>query len=119
MAGHLLEAGHRVAVYNRTRARADQLVENGATWRDSPAEVAADAEVVFTMLGFPIDVREVVLGEDGILEVMQPGSLLVDMTTSEPALAVEIHEARNRQGRAGPRRARSRAATSARATRRS
>ena len=69
MAGHLLEAGHRVAVYNRTRARADQLVEKGATWRDSPAEVAADAEVVFTMLGFPIDVREVVLGEDGILEV--------------------------------------------------
>jgi 3-hydroxyisobutyrate dehydrogenase len=93
MAGHLLEAGHQVAVYNRTRARADQLVEKGATWRDSPAEVAADAEVVFTMLGFPIDVREVVLGEDGILEVMQPGSLLVDMTTSEPALAVEIHEA--------------------------
>jgi 3-hydroxyisobutyrate dehydrogenase len=80
-------------VYNRTRARADQLVEKGATWRDSPAEVAADSEVVFTMLGFPIDVREVVLGEDGILEVMQPGSLLVDMTTSEPALAVEIHEA--------------------------
>ena len=93
MAGHLLEAGHRVAVYNRTRARADQLVEKGATWRDSPAEVAADSEVVFTMLGFPIDVREVVLSEDGILEVMQPGSLLVDMTTSEPALAVEIHEA--------------------------
>jgi 3-hydroxyisobutyrate dehydrogenase len=93
MAGHLLEAGHQVAVFNRTRARADQLVEKGATWRDSPAEVAAGAEVVFTMLGFPIDVREVVLGGDGILEVMQPGSLLVDMTTSEPALAVEIHEA--------------------------
>ena len=51
MAGHLLEAGHQVAVFNRTRARADELVEKGATWRDSPAEVAADAEVVFTMLG--------------------------------------------------------------------
>jgi 3-hydroxyisobutyrate dehydrogenase len=98
MAGHLLEAGHRVAVFNRTRARADQLVEKGATWRDSPAEVAADAEVVFTMLGFPIDVREVVLGEDGILEAMQPGSLLVDMTTSEPALAVEVHEASKDKG---------------------
>ncbi|HEV7175382.1 MAG TPA: NAD(P)-dependent oxidoreductase [Solirubrobacteraceae bacterium] len=98
MAGHLLEAGHRVAVYNRTRARADQLVEKGAAWRDSPAEVAADSEVVFMMLGFPIDVREVVLGEDGILEAMQPGSLLVDMTTSEPALAVEIHEATKAKG---------------------
>jgi 3-hydroxyisobutyrate dehydrogenase len=98
MAGHLLEAGHQVAVFNRTRARADQLVEKGATWRDSPAEVAAGAEVVFTMLGFPIDVREVVLGEDGILEAMQPGSLLVDMTTSEPALAVEIHEAAKAKG---------------------
>jgi 3-hydroxyisobutyrate dehydrogenase len=98
MAAHLLEAGHRVAVYNRTRARADQLVEKGAAWRDSPAEVAADSEVVFMMLGFPIDVREVVLGEDGILEAMQPGSLLVDMTTSEPALAVEIHEAAKAKG---------------------
>jgi 3-hydroxyisobutyrate dehydrogenase len=98
MAGHLLEAGHQVAVFNRTRARADELVEKGATWRDSPAEVAADAEVVFTMLGFPIDVREVVLGEDGILGAMQPGSLLVDMTTSEPVLAVEIHEAAKAKG---------------------
>ena len=98
MAGHLLEAGHRVAVYNRTRARADELVEKGADWRDSPADLAADSEVVFTMLGFPIDVREVVLGEDGILEAMQPGSLLVDMTTSEPALAVEIHEAAKAKG---------------------
>lgn len=98
MAGHLLGAGHQLAVYNRTRARADELIEKGATWRDSPAEVAADAEVVFTMLGFPIDVREVVLSEDGILEAMQPGSLLVDMTTSEPALAAEIHEAANAKG---------------------
>jgi 3-hydroxyisobutyrate dehydrogenase len=98
MAGHLLEAGHQLAVYNRTRARADGLVDKGATWRDSPAEVAADAEVVFTMLGFPVDVREVVLGDEGILDVMQPGSLLVDMTTSEPGLAVEIHDTAAPQG---------------------
>lgn len=93
MAGHLLEAGHDMVVYNRTRARASALLDNGATWRDSPAEVAADAEVVFLMLGYPADVRNVVLGEDGILEVMKSGSLLIDMTTSEPALAVEVHEA--------------------------
>ena len=74
------------------------LLEKGATWRDSPAEAAADSEVVFPMLGFPIDVREVVHGEDGILEAMKSGSLLVDMTTSEPALAVEIHKAATEKG---------------------
>jgi 3-hydroxyisobutyrate dehydrogenase len=93
MAGHLLEAGHDIVVYNRTRERASALLDNGATWRDSPAEVAADAEVVFLMLGYPADVRDVVLAEDGILEVMKSGSLLIDMTTSEPTLAVEVHEA--------------------------
>jgi 3-hydroxyisobutyrate dehydrogenase len=93
MAGHLLEAGHDIVVYNRTRERASALLDNGATWRDSPAEVAAEAEVVFLMLGYPADVRDVVLAEDGILEVMKTGSLLIDMTTSEPTLAVEVHEA--------------------------
>jgi 3-hydroxyisobutyrate dehydrogenase len=93
MAGHLLEAGHDIVVYNRTRERASALLDNGATWRDSPAEVAAEAEVVFLMLGYPADVRDVVLAEDGILEVMKSGSLLIDMTTSEPTLAVEVHEA--------------------------
>jgi 3-hydroxyisobutyrate dehydrogenase len=98
MAGHLLDAGHDVIVNNRTRERATALLDMGATWRDSPSEVAAESEVVFLMLGYPTDVRNVVLGEDGILELMQPGSLLIDMTTSEPALAVEIHEAAAAKG---------------------
>ena len=93
MAGHLVDAGHEMSVFNRTRERASGVVEKGATWRDTPADVARGSEVVFLMLGYPSDVRETVLGEQGILEVMEPGSLLVDMTTSEPALAVEIHEA--------------------------
>jgi 3-hydroxyisobutyrate dehydrogenase len=93
MAGHLVDAGHDVAVFNRTRERASAVVEKGATWRDSASQTARDAEVVFLMLGYPADVREIVLGEDGILEVLNPGSLLIDMTTSEPALAVEIHRA--------------------------
>ena len=93
MAGHLVDAGHEVSVFNRTRERASSVIEKGATWRDSPTDVARDSEVVFLMLGYPIDVRETALGEHGILGVMEPGSLLVDMTTSEPALAVEIHEA--------------------------
>lgn len=92
MAGHLLDAGHELSVYNRTRERAQPLIDKGATWRDSPADVAADVEVVFTMLGFPVDVRDVVLADNGILEAAHPGSLFIDMTTSEPALAQEIHE---------------------------
>ncbi len=91
MAGHLLEAGHRVTVYNRTKARGDDLVAAGAGWADSPAAVAADADVVFTMLGYPHDVRNVLLEDGGVLAAMRPGSLIVDMTTSEPSLAQEIH----------------------------
>lgn len=90
MAGHLLEAGHRLRVFNRTRDRASALLEAGAAWAESPAEVAAGAEVVFLMLGYPDDVRETVLGEGGLLAAMQPGSLLIDMTTSVPTLAAEI-----------------------------
>jgi 3-hydroxyisobutyrate dehydrogenase len=93
MAGHLVDAGHDVEVHNRTRARAAAVIEKGAKWRDSPAEVAADAEAVLLMLGYPTDVRETVLGEGRVLEALKPGSLLIDMTTSEPALAVEIHKA--------------------------
>jgi 3-hydroxyisobutyrate dehydrogenase len=93
MAGHLVDAGHDVEVFNRTRERASAVVERGAMWRDSPSDVARAAEVVFLMLGYPQEVRDTVLGEDGILEALKPGSLLIDMTTSEPALAVEIHEA--------------------------
>ena len=93
MCGHLLEAGHEATVYTRTEERAAPLLERGATWACSPAEVAAASEVVFTIVGFPADVREVVLGPDGVLAGAREGSVLVDMTTSEPSLAVEIHEA--------------------------
>jgi 3-hydroxyisobutyrate dehydrogenase len=97
MCGHVMDAGHEVSVYNRTRERADPLVERGATWRDTPTEVATDADVVFTMLGFPTDVRAVVL-DGGLLEAMAEGSLYVDLTTSEPSLAVEIGEAASARG---------------------
>jgi 3-hydroxyisobutyrate dehydrogenase len=93
MCGHLLEAGHEATIFNRTRARAEPLLEKGAAWAGSPAEVAAAAEIVFTMVGFPADVREVVLGENGALSAAAPGSALVDMSTSEPSLAVEIYQA--------------------------
>jgi 3-hydroxyisobutyrate dehydrogenase len=93
MAGHLLERGYELSVFNRTRARTDPLTAKGARWCDSPAEVASRADVVFTMLGTPADVRDVVLGEGRVLESMAPGTLLIDMTTSEPSLAVEIYDA--------------------------
>lgn len=93
MAGHLLAGGHELAVFNRTKGRACELVAQGAAWYESPSELAAEVDAVFLMLGYPRDVRDVVLGEGGVLEAIKPGGLLVDMTTSEPSLAVEIHAA--------------------------
>ncbi len=93
MCGHVLSGGHSVSVFNRTRTRAEPLIEAGATWCDSPAAVAAEAEVIFTMVGFPSDVKEVILGADGVLGGAEPGSVIVDLTTSDPSLAEQIHEA--------------------------
>jgi 3-hydroxyisobutyrate dehydrogenase len=98
MCGHLLAAGHAVTVYSRTRAKADDLVANGARWADSPAAAASGAEVVFTMVGFPSDVRQVYFDRDGLLSAVRPGALLVDMTTTEPRLAIEIAEAAAAKG---------------------
>jgi 3-hydroxyisobutyrate dehydrogenase len=97
MCGHLMDAGHEVSVHNRTRERAAPLVERGATWCDAPTEVAAGADVVFTMLGFPADVRAVVL-DGGLLDAMAAGTVYVDLTTSEPSLAVEIAQDASAEG---------------------
>jgi 3-hydroxyisobutyrate dehydrogenase len=93
MCGHVLEAGYPVNVFNRSRERAAALVERGARWCDSPAEAAADASFIVTIVGFPADVREVILGGGGVLASAPSGALLIDMTTSEPSLAREIAEA--------------------------
>ena len=90
MCGHLLRRGFAVTVFNRTRAKAEPLLAAGANWADTPKAVAEAADVVFTLVGFPADVREVVLGPQGTLAGRRTGSILVDMTTSEPALAIEI-----------------------------
>ena len=90
MCAHLVRAGHEVVVTNRTRSKADPLVEAGARWADDPAEAAAGAEVVFTMVGYPTDVRSVLLGDRGAIAACAAGTVLVDMTTSDPALAVEV-----------------------------
>ncbi len=92
MCGHLIQAGFSATVFNRTRAKADGLIGKGAVWAESPKAVAENADVIFTIVGFPSDVRQVVLGTDGVLAGCREGSLLVDMTTSEPSLAIEIAE---------------------------
>lgn len=90
MCGHLMAKGFSLTVYNRSRNRAEPLVAKGARWADSPKAVAEASDVVFTIVGYPADVRTVVLGASGTLAGSKPGNILVDMTTSEPALAEEI-----------------------------
>lgn len=98
MCQHILDGGHPVRVYNRTREKAVPLLEAGATWADSPGAVAQQSEIIFTIVGFPADVRQVYLGEGGILAGAKSGAILVDMTTTEPSLAREIHEKARQQG---------------------
>jgi 3-hydroxyisobutyrate dehydrogenase len=93
MCGHLIAAGYRAAVYNRTAEKAAPLVQAGAKLALSPQAVAEESDVVFTIVGYPRDVREVTLGARGTLAGARPGTVLVDMTTSEPALAIEIDQA--------------------------
>jgi 3-hydroxyisobutyrate dehydrogenase len=98
MCGHVLDAGYSVTVHNRTRERAEPLLERGAAWAGSPAELAVASDAVFSIVGYPNDVRDVILGEQGVLEGAAPGSVVVDMTTSEPSLAMEIHSAAKERG---------------------
>ncbi|MBM80625.1 MAG: oxidoreductase [Planctomycetaceae bacterium] len=93
MVGHLMDAGFSATVFSRTKSKADALIEKGAAWGDSPKAVAEASDVVFSIVGFPSDVRSVMLGEDGALAGSKEGNVLVDMTTSDPSLAVEIAEA--------------------------
>jgi 3-hydroxyisobutyrate dehydrogenase len=93
MSGHLLAKGYEVSVYNRSREKAQDLLDRGAGWAATPKELASKCDVVFAIVGFPKDVREVFLGHDGALAGAKPGTVLVDMTTSEPSLAKEIYQA--------------------------
>ena len=87
---HLLEAGHELTVYNRTKAKTDQLVKEGAVWADTPRDVAATSEVIFSMVGYPQDVEEIYYGDTGIFATDVTNRVLVDLTTSTPTLAEKI-----------------------------
>ena len=98
MAGRLLDAGFAVTVHSRTKSRAAPLLDRGAAWADSPGAAARDSDVAFVMVGYPADVREVVLGPAGVLGSLAAGGILVDHTTSDPALAAEIAAAARARG---------------------
>ncbi len=98
MCTHIVKAGYSVSVYNRTKEKANELIEMGAKWCSSPKEVAKKSEIVFTIVGFPQDVEEVYLGENGIFKGIRKGSIIVDMTTSEPSLAQKIYEEAKKKG---------------------
>lgn len=92
MCSHLIECGFSATVHNRTEAKAQPLVDRGAQWADSPQAVAKQSDIIFSIVGFPEDVRETILGQHGALGGCNVGNVLVDMTTSQPALAIEIAE---------------------------
>lgn len=91
MCMHILKKGYRVFVYNRTEEKAGELIKKGAEWCNSPEAVAAKSRYVFTIVGYPYDVREVMFGDRGVFKSVSAGSVLIDMTTSEPSLAEEIY----------------------------
>lgn len=98
MCGHLQRAGYPIAVHNRTKAKADDLVKSGAIWCDTPRQAAEQADIVCSIVGNPADVEEVYFGDAGILGGMKSRGIVVDMTTSEPTLAERIYKAAAEKG---------------------
>lgn len=88
---HLLNNGHEVTIYTRTKEKAEPLVALGASWASSPAEAFVEKDIAFTMVGYPADVEEVYFGENGLFQTAKTGSVVIDMTTSEPSLAKRIY----------------------------
>jgi 3-hydroxyisobutyrate dehydrogenase len=98
MCGHVLKAGYPVTVFTRTKEKAKTLLDRGAVWADDPAGAAEGSEMVFSIVSFPNDVREVYLSSRGVLSSIASGGVIVDMTTSSPGLAIEISEAAEKRG---------------------
>jgi 3-hydroxyisobutyrate dehydrogenase len=98
MCGHLLGKGYSVVVHNRTKAKAQPLLDKGAQWADSPRAVAAQSQVIFSMVGYPRDVRDVYFSENGVLAGAKSGSIAIDMSTTEPSLSKEIYAAAKAKG---------------------
>jgi len=98
MASHLQKAGHQLYIYNRTKSKAQNLLDAGAIWCDTPKAVAKQGDVIFSIIGMPTDVEDVYLGTEGLINHAKEGSILVDMTTSQPELAQRIYEVGQENG---------------------
>ncbi|MBC1412533.1 NAD(P)-dependent oxidoreductase [Listeria welshimeri] len=98
MASHLLEAGYDVFIYTRTKSKAEELLTKGAKWTDTPQALAKKVDVLISMVGYPKDVEELYLGQNGFLENLSAGAVAIDMTTSSPVLAKKIAEAFREKG---------------------
>lgn len=92
MAGHILKAGYKLHVYTRTKASAETLISKGAVWENTVQALSQKCDLIITIVGFPTDVEEVYLSENGILNHAKKGTVLIDMTTSSPDLAIKIYE---------------------------
>jgi len=92
MLGHLLDKGYKGFVYTRTKEKARGVIEKGAQWCDNPSEISLKSSIIFTMVGFPSDVRQVYLSPGGLIDSAKKGTILIDMTTTSPTLSVEIYE---------------------------
>jgi 3-hydroxyisobutyrate dehydrogenase len=90
MCGHIMDAGYELSIFTRTQQKAQNLIEKGARWLNSPRFVAEESDIVFSMVSYPQDVRDVILGKDGVLGGLKRHGIVVDMTTSSPGLAEEI-----------------------------
>ena len=90
MARNLLKAGYAVTVHNRTKAKAKKLLTDGAAWAESPADVARNSDVVITCVTDTPDVKQVLLGEDGVIEAARPGLICIDMSTISPTATKQM-----------------------------
>jgi len=98
MAMHLVDAGYKVSVYSRSISKAEKLIAKGCEWYDSPASIAEYCDVIFTIVGYPRDVEEVYFGDDGIMQTLKKDTVVIDMTTTLPGLAVRIDDAAREKG---------------------
>ncbi|MBI2485793.1 MAG: NAD(P)-dependent oxidoreductase [Deltaproteobacteria bacterium] len=98
MCKHIIDEGYRTVVFNRSREKARKLLDAGADWADSPGEITQKVDIIFTIVGFPLDVREVYFGDNGILSSIKAPKILIDMTTTKPSLAIEIYNAAKLKG---------------------
>lgn len=98
MAMHLVDAGYKVAVYSRTKSKSEKLIDRGCDWYDTPAGIAENCNIIFTIVGYPRDVEEVYFGDDGVMQTLQKDGVVIDMTTTLPGLAVKISEAARENG---------------------